>query len=65
MEKLHNETIQNLHQMRDQETVVEYSTYRRATTYRRALVGKYERNRILRKIWAKCGCITFATRPPI
>jgi len=51
--------------MKDQETSVEYSTYRRATTCRRALVGKSERNRILRKRWAKYDPVTFSTRPAI
>ena len=65
MEKLDNDKNQNLHQMKDQETGVEYSTYWRATTYRRALVGKSERKRTLRKRWAKYGSIRFATRPAI
>ena len=57
LEKLHNEKIQNLHQMKDQETAVEYSTHRRATKCRSGLVEKSDRNRILRKIWAKYGPI--------
>jgi len=62
---LHNEKIKNLHQMKDQETGVEYSTYRRATKCRRALFGKSEIDRIFRKRWAKYGLITFAMRSAI
>jgi hypothetical protein len=63
LEKLHNEKIQNLHQINNQETCVECSIDRRVTKCRRALVGKSERNRNLEKDGQKL--FTFAMRPAI